>query len=153
MLPLVLLTYGLRFYTDAKRWDFLPDFSFSEPFPKSGEFKVRRAYASGETMPLMVIASDRKVVVQLLNKRSEPIFATYVRENQSASVQVPKGAWNLRLIEGKNWHGDNEFFGANTVTEDSLKRMDLTERGRTIDLRRRFDGNLKTVNRWSDPTF
>ncbi|WP_103727326.1 hypothetical protein [Novosphingobium sp. HII-3] len=153
ILPLILLTYGVRMYTDAKRWDFLPDFSISEPFPENGEFKVRRAYASGPTSPLTVVSGERKAVVQLLDRKSEPIFAVYIRENGTASVQVPRGAWTLRLIEGKTWHGDDELFGTNTVTEDTQKKLDFSTMGHTIDLRRRFDGNLKTVNRWVDPTF
>jgi len=153
ILPLVLLTYGVRMYTDAKRWDFLPDIGLSEPFPESGEFKVRRAYASSETRPLGIITGDRKVVVQLLDRRSEPIFATYVRENDSASVQVPRGTWTLRLIEGHTWHGHDEFFGANTLTQDAIEKMDFTDMGHRIDLRRRFDGNMQTVDRWIDPTF
>lgn len=153
ILPLILLTYGVRMYSDAKRWDFLPDLGLSEPFPESGEFKVRRGYASGPTAPFTVISGDRKVVVQLLDHRSEPIFATYVRENASASVQAPRGKWIVRLIEGHAWHGDGEFFGANTVTEDAIEKMDFTEAGHTIDLRRRVDGNMHTVNRWTNPTF
>jgi hypothetical protein len=31
--------------------------------------------------------------------------------------------------------------------------MDFTTMGHRIDLRRRLDGNLHTVNRWVDPTF
>lgn len=153
ILPLILLTYGVRMYTDAKRWDFLPELGLSEPFPESGEFKVRRAYASSETRPLGIISGDRKVVVQLLDQQSRPIFAAYVRENDSASVDVPRGMWMLRLIEGRTWHGDDEFFGVNTVTEDAIAKMDFTTMGHRIDLRRRFDGNLHTVNRWVDPTF
>ncbi|MGE4404299.1 hypothetical protein [Pseudomonas sp.] len=151
--PLLLLTYGVRMYTDAKRWDFLPDLGISEPFPESGEFKVRRAYAASQTSPLGIISGDRKVVVQLLDRQSEPIFATYVRENDSANVEVPRGTWVLRVIEGKTWHGDTEFFGANTVTEDAIGKMDFNNMGHRIDLRRRFNGNLHTVNRWVDPTF
>jgi hypothetical protein len=153
ILPLILLTYGVRIYTDAKRWDFLPDVGLSEPFPASGEFKVRRAYASSETRPFGIITGDRKVVVQLLDRQSESIFATYVRENDSASVQVPRGTWMVRLIEGHTWHGDDEFFGANTLTQDAIEKLDFTSMGHRIDLRRRFDGNMQTVDRWLDPTF
>lgn len=153
ILPLILLTYGVRMYTDAKRWDFLPDIGLSEPFPASGEFKVRRAYASSETRPFGIITGDRKVVVQLLDRQSEPIFATYVRESDSASVQVPRGTWMVRLIEGHTWHGDDEFFGANTLTQDAIEEMDFNTVGHRIDLRRRFDGNMHTVDRWVDPTF
>lgn len=153
ILPLILLTYGVRMYTDAKRWDFLPDIGLSEPFPESGEFKVRRGYASGPTTPFEIITGDRKAVVQLLNQRSEPIFATYVRENDAAHVLVPRGTWTLRLIEGQTWHGDDEFFGPNTVTEDAIAKWDFTGSGRGIDLRRRINGAVKTVKRWSDPTF
>ncbi|MET1081546.1 MAG: hypothetical protein ABWY12_00575 [Burkholderiales bacterium] len=100
-----------------------------------------------------IITGDRKAVVQLLNQRSEPIFATYVRENDVAHVLVPRGTWTLRLIEGRTWHGDDEFFGSNTVTEDAIEKWDFTGPGRGIDLRRRINGAVKTVNRWSDPTF
>lgn len=153
ILPLILLAYGVRMYTDAKRWDFFPDIGLSEPFPESGEFKVRRGYASGPTTPFEIITGDRKAVVQLLNQRSEPIFATYVRENDAAHVRVPRGTWTLRLVEGQTWHGDDEFFGPNTVTEDAIAKWDFTGSGRGIDLRRRINGAVKTVNRWSDPTF
>ncbi|MFD2404443.1 hypothetical protein [Novosphingobium soli] len=153
ILPLILLTYGVRMYSDAKRWDFQPDFGLSESFPNSGEFKVRRRYASGPTSPFGIITGDRKAVVQLLDKAGEPVFAAYVRENDSASVQAPRGAWVLRLIEGQTWQGDEKFFGANTLTQDAIMPLDFTASGHRIDLRRRFDGNMETVDRWIDPTF
>lgn len=154
ILPLILCGYAVGMYNDAKVWNYLPDFGVSVPFPESGEFKVRRAYASAPTSPFTIITGDRKAVVQLLNQKSEPIFAVYVRENGSAHVRAPQGTWQLRLIEGHKWHGDEEFFGTNTVTEDAVKPMTFAGTGgRTIDLRRRLDGNLHTQTRWTDPTF
>ncbi|WP_103727488.1 hypothetical protein [Novosphingobium sp. HII-3] len=114
---------------------------------------MRRGYASGPTTPFEIITGDRNAVVQLLNQRSEAIFATYVRENDAAHVLVPRGTWTLRLIEGRTWHGDDEFFGPNTVTEDAVVKWDFDGPGRGIDLRRRIKGAVETVNRWSDPTF
>lgn len=154
ILPLILLTYGVRMYTDAKHWDFLPDIGRSEPFPKSGEFKVRRAYAAGRTVPFTVVAGDRKAVIQLLDAKSKPIFAIYVRANETAQAQAPRGTWIMRLIEGRMWQGDEQFFGPNTMTENTVAPQSfLAPGGFILDLRRRLDGNLPTEVQWTDPTF
>lgn len=90
ILPLVLLIYGVRMYSDAKRWDFLPDIGLSEPIPESGEFKVRRSYASGPSAPFTIISGDRKSSPSCsIIARSRSLRPTSARMAPRASKRLP----------------------------------------------------------------
>lgn len=151
-LVLVLASRGVTIFDDARRHGYLPEFGTTEPFPESGEFKVRGRYASGGTARFTITAGERNAVVQLVGRDGLPVFMTFIRMNEMAAVLAPHGTWTLRLIEGDTWYGDEELFGLNSVVEDSRERLTFgNDGGHIIDLRRRFNGNLETKTNWLMP--
>jgi hypothetical protein len=151
-LALLLLFKCLTIFQDAQRNGHLPTFGTSQPFPSSGEFKVRGRYASGSTTSFTITAGERNAVVQLVGSDGLPVFMTFVRMNEMAAVLAPYGTWTLRLIEGDTWYGEQELFGINGVVEDSRERLTFDGNGgHLIDLRRRFNGNLHTTTNWQRP--
>lgn len=151
-LGLLVLFKCLTIFQDAQRNGHLPTFGTSQPFPESGEFKVRGRYASGSTTSFTITAGERNAVVQLVGSDGLPVFMTFVRMNEMAAVLAPYGTWTLRLIEGDTWYGEAELFGINGVVEDSRDRLTFDGNGgHLIDLRRRIDGNLHTTTNWRRP--
>ncbi|KHL24289.1 hypothetical protein PK98_15115 [Croceibacterium mercuriale] len=149
---LVLASRGIAIFDDARRHGYLPEFGTTEPFPESGEFKVRGRYASGGTARFTITAGERNAVVQLVGSDGIPVFMTFVRMNEMAAVLAPHGTWTLRLIEGDTWYGEEELFGFNSVVDDSRDRLTFgNDGGHIIDLRRRFNGNLETKTNWLMP--
>lgn len=151
-LALLLLFKCLTIFQDAQRNGHLPTYGMSQPFPSSGEFKVRGRYASGGTASFTITAGERNAVVQLIGHDGLPVFMTFVRMNEMAAVLAPHGTWTLRLIEGDTWYGEEELFSMNSVVEDSRERLIFgNDGGHIIDLRRRFNGNLETKTNWLMP--
>jgi hypothetical protein len=151
-LGLLLAFQLMTIFQDARRNGHLPTFGASQPFPESGEFKVRARYASGGTTSFTITAGERNAVVQLVGSDGLPVFMTFVRMNEMAAALAPYGTWTLRLIEGDTWFGEQELFGINGVVEDSRERMTFDGKGgHMIDLRRRFNGNLHTTTNWQRP--
>lgn len=149
---LLLGLKSLMTYDDARKHGYLPEFGTSQPFPESGEFKVRGRYASGGTARFTITAGERNAVVQLVGQDGIPVFMTFVRMNEMAAVLAPHGTWMLRLIEGETWYGEEELFDLNGVVEDSRERLTFgNDGGHIIDLRRRFNGNLETKTNWLMP--
>ena len=149
---LMLALRGLMTYDDARKHGYLPEFGTSQPFPTSGEFKVRGQQARGGTASFTITAGERNAVIQLVGRDGIPVFMTFVRMNEMAAVLAPQGTWTLRLIEGVTWYGERELFRSNTVVEDSREPLTFgPEGGHIIDLRRRFNGNLETTTNWRMP--
>lgn len=151
-LVLLLAFKGVTIFGDARKHGYLPEFGTSQPFPESGEFKVRGKQARGGTARFTITAGERNAVVQLVGRDGIPVFMTFVRMNEMAAVLAPQGTWTLRLIEGDTWYGEDELFGFNSVVEDSREQLTFAPgAGHIIDLRRRFNGNLETKTNWRIP--
>jgi len=98
--PMVAISFALLIglkslmtYDDARKHGYLPEFGTSQPFPESGEFKVRGRYASGGTARFTITAGERNAVVQLVGQDGIPVFMTFVRMNEMAAVLAPHGTW------------------------------------------------------------
>lgn len=153
-LGLSALLIAIPMFGDAKRHGWLPDFEREVTFPDSGSVTVARDLNMKRvTSSLLVQTSDANAVVQLYDPEThQHVFSVYVRGNDRVRVPVPRGTYEMRLIEGMKWHGPERFFGRNTAYEIVAKPMVFVHRGGNgIDLRRRPHGGLPTLQMMSDP--
>ena len=153
-LGLCLLLVAIPMFGDAKRHGWLPDFEEEVAFPDSGSVTVARSLSMKRvTSSLLVQTSDANAVVQLFDPDTHKhVFSVYVHGNDRVRVPVPRGTYEMRLIEGDKWHGRERFFGANTAYETVAQPMLFEHRGGNgIDLRRQPNGNLPTRPMMSDP--
>lgn len=153
-LGLCLLLAAIPMFSDAKRHGWLPDLEEEVAFPESGSVTVARSLSMKRvTSSLVVQTSDANAVVQLFDPQTHKhVFSVYVHGNDRVRVPVPRGTYEMRLIEGDKWHGPERFFGANTAYETVAEPMVFEHRGGNgIDLRRKPNGNLPTRPMMSDP--
>lgn len=123
-----------------------------QPFPQSGEFKVRGAQARQATAHFAITAGDRNAVVELVRPDGTTVFMTFVRMNEMAGVLVPQGTWTLRLAVGETWYGEKYMFGYSGAFADSRRPIIIGPgEGRILDLRHVFNGNLETDPDWRVP--
>lgn len=141
-------------YGAAKRNGWIPDLASTQPFPESGSVTVAKSLSTQRvTSWLEVQTSNANAVVQLIDPDTrEHVISLYVAGDDRVRVPVPRGTYQMRLIEGQKWHGTERWFGPNTSFETVVKPMTFERRAtRIIDLRRRRDGNLKTRLNVSSP--
>lgn len=116
-------------------------------FPATGSVTVNgRLDPHSATSRMKVTAGKANAVVQLFTPGSDlHILSVYVRAGDSVSVPVPPGVFRMRLIEGRRWYGQADFFGPFTRFETVRDLQSFTEhQGGGIDLRRTLQGTMKT---------
>lgn len=152
-----LVTIGFRAYHDMKRDNIIPDLASKHPvieFPETGTVNVgKTALKAKRFVPFSVITAERKAVVQLLNRKDQPVYSLFIDAFSRGESRAPAGFWTMRIIEGHDWRGNEEMFGANTSTERVRDEVDLSTNGFILDLRRRVDGNLKVRTEMNHPRF
>jgi hypothetical protein len=155
LLPgLSLLMFAIPMFEGARRRGWLPDREPEIAFPDSGSVTVARALSMRRvTSSLEVQSSDANAIVQFLDPDTKRhVISIYVRGNDRVRVPVPRGTYQLRLIEGVKWHGPERFFGPNTAYETVAQLMQFQDRRAVfIDLRRTPSGNLPTRLMMSTP--
>ena len=144
---LSLLLTAIPMYGAAKRHGWLPDTETGQAFPESGSVTVARALPRWRvTSWLEVQASSANAVVQLYDLDTrDHVMSVYVAGGDHVRVPAPQGTFQVRLVEGRKWHGATRYFGPNTSYETVVQPLRFERQGtQEIDLRRRPEGNLPT---------
>ncbi|WP_236555034.1 hypothetical protein [Novosphingobium sp. 9U] len=153
-LGLGLLLIAIPMLRDAKRQGWVPDIEQETPFPGSGSVTVARSLDMDRvTSWLEVQANSANAVVQLFEPDTKKhVISVYVRGDDHVRVRVPRGLYEVRLIEGRKWHGTVRFFGSSTTYETVAAPQRFPHQGGFgIDLRRRPHGGLPTRLMMNDP--
>lgn len=122
------------------------------PFPPTGAVRwfVAPVVDSANAATLTIrgrSAPGGNMVLQLDSWEGHtPVALIPIRENETATLQVPLGRYRIRYASTATWQSDLKLQGD---VQEALEPMDFyrtgnTITGHTIDLNNRINGNLKT---------
>lgn len=93
------------------------------------------ASARGGYGELVVKAGDQPALVKAVNLENPDKYVTlYVRPNESASVRLVDGSYELRYATGARWFSRDELFGSATryAKADELIEFETTRSGNSV---------------------
>lgn len=144
----VLVGFAIPSWREIKLAGWLPDTEPELPFPGTGSVTVNRSVDPKSAIArLRVIAARGNALVQLHDlDTGAHVISVYARRNADVAVPVPPGTYRVRIVEGDKWHGGQSYFGISTVSQTVPEPIRIPAYSiRSIDLHRRFWGNLRTV--------
>lgn len=90
------------------------------PLPENGTVTRYLKVSTNQTLaPFKVITSSnafgQNYFIKLANwSNNKTILTLFIRNGQTASVDVPLGVYKIKVASGKDWYGINHAFGPNT---------------------------------------
>jgi phage FluMu protein Com len=90
-------------------WDGAPE----EPLPKTGDGAFFFDAANGTSKIKFVPRNEQKhVVVKILNAAdSQLVCWVFIREGESAEIQIPPGTYKCKIASGSHWYGEKNLLG------------------------------------------
>lgn len=116
-----------------------------QPEPLSGQILKKNTYISDTYKSSITIKADdsSSVVVKLKDIYNNTVLSFYVRAGKSAVVDVPQEKLQVYFASGKNWYGEDDLFGKDTVYSKDDDYLDFGEYTWEYTLSPVYNGNFK----------
>lgn len=116
-----------------------------QPEPLSGQILKKNTYISDIYKSSITIKADdsSSVVVKLKDIYNNTVLSFYVRAGKSAVVDVPQEKLQVYFASGKNWYGEDDLFGKDTVYSKDDDYLDFGEYTWEYTLSPVYNGNFK----------